>query len=184
MGSDSLHIYNIYIHVPFTDVTIGFVEARVRVSEGSGTALVVKVVKSGSTTERASVAFMTEDGTGRSGVDYTPLHGVLEYSATDSEKEIEISIIDDSVFEGEEYFALILSLPDVGRTGLALARERLLIEIEDDDSKPTIYWSTLRTNYYIHSLNIVQWDIFLLCMIINTVVLYCKTMFLCVQFWR
>ena len=118
-----------------TDVAIGFVEASVRVSEDSSSALVVKVAKIGMTTERVSVAFMTEDRTAQSGVDYTPLHGVLEYSATEAEKEVEISIIDDSVFEGQEHFSVVLSLPDMDKTGLTLARDRLLVEIEDDDSK-------------------------------------------------
>ena len=110
-------------------------EASVRVSEDSSSALVVKVAKIGMTTERVSVAFMTEDRTAWSGVDYTPLHGVLEYSATEAEKEVEISIIDDSVFEGQEHFSVVLSLPDMDKTGLTLARDRLLVEIEDDDSK-------------------------------------------------
>ena len=104
-------------------------------ASGSNTATVI-VAKSGSTSESVSVLFTTEDKTARSGQDYEPLHGVLTFSATESEREIVIAVLDDDVLEGEEYFSVVLSLPlGSEESGLVLSVNRVRVEIDDDDSK-------------------------------------------------
>ena len=121
----------------FLAVTVGFIALSVRVPEASGsnTATVI-VAKSGSTSESVSVLFTTEDKTARSGQDYEPLHGVLTFSATESEREIVIAVLDDDVLEGEEYFSVVLSLPPGSEeSGLVLSVNRVRVEIDDDDSK-------------------------------------------------
>ena len=93
------------------------------------------MVKIGSSAEPISVAFMTEERTAQDGVDFEPLSGVLTFSATETEKEIVISILDDSLLEGQEEFSVVLSLPLLNQTRLALSIKELRVEIEDDDSK-------------------------------------------------
>ena len=93
----------------------------------------MKVVKVGSAAVPISVAFMTERGTAVDGVDFVPLSGVLIFSATETEKEIVISVIDDSLLEGEEEFYVVLSLPLLDQTRVALIIKELRVDIEDDD---------------------------------------------------
>ena len=104
--------------------------------EGSGVVVVVKVVKIGSSAEPVTVAFTTEEeGSAESGVDYDPLRGVLVFSALDSEKEVAISVNDDGILEGQEYFSVMLSLPMSSNDGVALGRQRIRVNINDDDGE-------------------------------------------------
>ena len=95
----------------------------------------MRVVKVGSTSEATSVAFTTEERTAGTGLDFEPRSGVLVFSARDTEKEIVIPILDDLLLEGQEYFLVVLSLPLMNQTGIALDGEMLRVEIEDNDGE-------------------------------------------------
>ena len=95
------------------------------------------MLKIGSSAETVGVVFATEEGTAESGVDYDPLHGVLTFSPSETEKEIAISINDDGLIEGQEYFSVILSLPMSLDDGVITSQERVRVTIEDNDSEFT-----------------------------------------------
>ena len=108
-------------------------EATVSVREGTTSAVSVKVVKIGSAAELIAVAFRTEQGTAEDGVDFVPLSGVFIFLATETEKEIVISLLDDSLLEGQEEFRIVLSLPLQDQMQLTLTIKELRVDIEDDD---------------------------------------------------
>lgn len=116
-------------------VTIGFEEEEITTVEGGPGEVMVKVAKTGSSAEPVTVAFTTEEGSAESGVDYDPLRGVLVFSGSETEKEIVISVNDDSVLEGREYFTVVLSLPMSSSNRVILSRERIRVNIEDDDGE-------------------------------------------------
>ena len=144
-------------------ITIGFEREVVSTVEGSSDDIVVKVIKVGSTDKPVSVAFTTEDGTAESGVDYEPLHGVLIFSATETEKEIVVSVADDGLVEGQEHFFVVMSLPMSDENGVALNRERVRADIEDDDSKhPLKQLTNFKSPFCVsveisNSLSVFQW---------------------------
>lgn len=118
---------------PSTAVTIGFSQTKLTVQEGSGNAVTVRVVKAGYSSEPLTVAFTTEGRTATSGMDFQPVSGVLLFSPTDAEKEVTVTVIDDTLAEEREHFFIRLSLPLLNQTGLTLKRKRLRVEIEDNE---------------------------------------------------
>ena len=118
-----------------TAVTIGFLGARLTVREGSTREAVVRVVKTGSTSETSSVAYTTEERTARAGADFVALSGMLVFTAEETEKEIAVSVLDDTLLEGQEYLVVILTLPLLNQTGLSLDGDRIRVDIDDDDGQ-------------------------------------------------
>ena len=80
---------------------------NVTVNEEAGTARFT-VTKTGSTSVTSSVQYLAVDETAGSG-DYTASSGTLSFGANESKKLIDISISDDSVYEGNETFGVYLS---------------------------------------------------------------------------
>ena len=118
-----------------TAITIGFLGARLTVREGSTREAVVRVVKTGSTSETSSVAYTTEERTARAGADFIALSGMLVFTAEETEKEIAVPVLDDTLLEGQEYFVVILTLPLLNQTGLSLDGDRIRVDIDDDDGQ-------------------------------------------------
>jgi len=70
------------------------------------------------------------------GVDYTLLGtGVLMFSIGDTSKEISISVVDDSIYEGDETIEVTLSNPTNAELGNNITHT---YTIEDDESLPTV----------------------------------------------
>ena len=62
--------------------------------------------------ENVTVDYATRDGSATAGYDYTAQSGTLTFSAGETSKTVQVSIIDDSVDENYETFTLALSNPD------------------------------------------------------------------------
>ena len=82
---------------------------------------VVTIVRTGSTAGITSVNYSTSDGTALAGVDYTATNGTITFAAGESSKNISIPIIDDSIYEGDKSFSVLLSNPSSGSLGITSA---------------------------------------------------------------
>ncbi|MBI2987506.1 MAG: hypothetical protein HYY45_12145, partial [Deltaproteobacteria bacterium] len=92
------------------DVTFRFTSASYSVSESAGTAS-ISVERIGETTNNVAVDFYTSDGTaiGDFQPDYVPTSGTLTFSPGEFTKSFTISIVNDSLVEGNETVNLSLS---------------------------------------------------------------------------
>lgn len=149
---------DIVISITSTAVTIGFAGTKFTVREGGDGAVTVRVVKVGSSFEPLTVAFTTEGRTATSGMDFEPVSGVLIFSPSDTEKEISVAVIDDTLAEEKEHFFIRLSLPELNQTGLTLKRKRLRVEIEDNEGEIIYFILTSVFEYLVHELCVVCLD--------------------------
>ncbi|XP_044728883.1 sodium/calcium exchanger 3 isoform X2 [Chrysoperla carnea] len=68
----------------------------------------VRVVRTGNLDQQFSVEYQTEDGTAEAGTDYIKKHGTLHFNRNETEKRIQLQVIDDDVFEQDEHFYIRL----------------------------------------------------------------------------
>ncbi|XP_058239682.1 sodium/calcium exchanger 2a isoform X2 [Hemibagrus wyckioides] len=109
-----------------------------RCSENCGQLIVWVILSGGCGSKTFQVDYRTENGSAKAGVDYDYCEGTLEFQPGDTRKEIKIGIIDDDVFEEDEYFFIRLSNlrePGVDATEAARLVEPLVatVTILDDD---------------------------------------------------
>ena len=83
--------------------------ADARVEETEGATLDFVVTMSRARGETTTVAYATSDGTARSGDDYTAASGTLTFAPGDTEKTVEVAVLNDAHDEGEETMTLTLS---------------------------------------------------------------------------
>ncbi|XDV17773.1 hypothetical protein PO909_023592 [Leuciscus waleckii] len=85
------------------------------------------------------VDYRTEDGTANAGSDYEFAEGTLIFKPSENLKEITVGIIDDDIFEEDEYFYVRLSNPRIVETGAPAPSAALgeahtaTVTIYDDD---------------------------------------------------
>ncbi|XP_043931723.1 sodium/calcium exchanger 1-like [Protopterus annectens] len=77
--------------------------------ENCGSLVLTIVRKGGDMNHTIKVDYRTEDGTANAGSDYEFAEGTLIFKAGEVQKEITIGIIDDDIFEEDEYFYVRLS---------------------------------------------------------------------------
>jgi uncharacterized protein YhjY with autotransporter beta-barrel domain len=95
---------------------IGFALAGYEVGEKDGS-LRVTVVRSGGQDGVVSVAYSTQDGSAKAGVDFQGAAGTLTWQDGDLEpKTFEVQVMDDEVIEGDKEFFLVLTNPTNGAT--------------------------------------------------------------------
>ena len=75
------------------------------------------------------VDYATVDGTARAGTDYEAAAGTLEFEPGETERTVDVGMLDDAVDEGEETFALVLSNP----SGVKIGDGRATGTIENSD---------------------------------------------------
>ena len=105
-------------------------------SEGnSGTvAYTFTVTKTGSTALASAVNFATQDGTATTAdSDYQANSGTLNFTATDTTKQITVLVNGDTKFEANEAFNVHLS----GATGASISAADGVGTITNDESSPT-----------------------------------------------
>ncbi len=93
------------------------------------TAANVRVVRTGLTSEPASVNIVSQDGTAKQKGDYTPVVGHLVFVAGETEKTFQVLISDDAYIEGVETAMLLLQNPLNGVLG---DPSTATLEIEDN----------------------------------------------------
>ncbi len=110
--------------------TIGFTSNSASVGEGNSS-VVITVSRTGGSDGAASINYATENGTAGDS-DYTAASGVLSWADGDSgDKNITVSINDDSVDENSESFTVVLSGQSAG---VALGESVNTVTISDNDA--------------------------------------------------
>ena len=92
------------------------------------------VTLTGAAAENATVEYATADVTAAAGEDYEPTTGVLTFEPGATSNVVPVQLLDDTLDEAEETFALILSTP----SNAGIAAESAIGTIMDDDPPPTI----------------------------------------------
>ncbi len=102
------------------------------VTEGDGgpqsASFAVRVYPAGSS--EVTVDYATQEGSAVAGEDFVAVQGSLSFPAWTSERIVDVPIVGDVLFEGEEDFALVLSLA----AGVPLADGVGVARILDDDT--------------------------------------------------
>ncbi|MBV8516018.1 MAG: right-handed parallel beta-helix repeat-containing protein [Acidobacteria bacterium] len=114
--------------------SISFSTAGATISEGAGSVTVT--VNRGSGEGTASVNYSTSNGTAQAGADYTATSGTLTWGSGDfTPKSFTIPILEEAIFEGNEFFNVTLSAPS-NATLAAPAAET--VTIADNDPQPAL----------------------------------------------
>ena len=116
--------------------TITFTAAEFRVPEAAGT-VDVQVRRSGGTRTRVQLDYRSISGSADAaepGLDYTAVSGTLVWEPGETDKTIAIAILDDSVFEANEMFSVLLENASAGAVVPQQTRGRVVIV--DDDTTP------------------------------------------------
>ena len=112
-------------------VTVGFEESVYRVSENVGALELPVVVLDGSIDDdtEIEVRYSVIAGTAEAGSDYEIVNGMLTLSSSGT-SAIEVLITDDSAFEYDETFTVVLAVP----VGVMLTAAVTEVTIENDDT--------------------------------------------------
>ncbi|MBI2987507.1 MAG: hypothetical protein HYY45_12150 [Deltaproteobacteria bacterium] len=115
------------------DVVFHFSQGAYVVREGDGIAT-IEVTRIGDTANDVSVDYATSDDTATAGSDYVPTSGTLTFTASDTTKSFEVTILNDGDREGNETAALALSNPSNpgGNARLGGPSTAMLMIIDDD----------------------------------------------------
>ncbi|UJR08953.1 hypothetical protein I4U23_013205 [Adineta vaga] len=88
---------------------IRFEPSHYTVLENAGYVTLHVVRVDGNLRNTVYVDYMTEDGTATHGNDYEPAEGTLIFYPMETQKQIQVKIIDDEIFEEDEHFSVKLS---------------------------------------------------------------------------
>lgn len=111
------------------------------INEAAG-ATAISVSLSHDATEDITVDFATSDGTATAGADYTATSGTLTFEAGTTSQTIEVTILPDSVYEGNETVNVTLSNVSAG----ASIQDAVgILTITEDETAPTVTLSASAT---------------------------------------
>jgi len=111
---------------------IEFDHPRHAVIENAGKA-VLNLTRKGDCTIPATVGYSTREGTAKYGTDFIHVDSEIEFLPGETEKSIEISIVDDTAYEEDEEFYVDLKEPDVDtRVRLGMYTVSTVVIIDDD----------------------------------------------------
>ena len=131
---------------------VGIAVADARVEEGADAVLVFAVTLSRAASGTLTVNYATSDGTATAGTDYTSTSGTLTFTAGESSKTIEVTVLDDSHDEGEETLTLRLSDPSGG----VLTDSEATGTIENTDPMPRAFMARFGRTAVVHVVEQVQ----------------------------
>ena len=97
-------------------------------SRSSGLAR-VRVLRTGPTTNAASVLFNTIDDTAKAGEDYLPQSGTLNFSPLEVSKEVMVPLLAKAGVDARLFFKLKLSNPSAGYTNIASTPIAILADL-------------------------------------------------------
>jgi predicted alpha/beta superfamily hydrolase len=120
-------------NVPAPAGTLQFTASTTNVFEPNGSVRVY-VSRAAGSNGAASVNYATSNGTASAGSDYTAASGTLNWTNNDaSTKFIDVTILNDTNFEGGEVFSVRLS----GASGASMGSPSIInVSILDDDQPP------------------------------------------------
>ena len=84
-----------------------------------------------------SVDYVTANDTAHAGQDYTAVSGTLTFAAGETNQQIVIQLLNDTIREAKEDFHLLLSNPT---RGVSLGTSNILIRIQDEDPSILHVW--------------------------------------------
>ena len=108
-----------------------FSQAAFEANEDAGTATIT-VKRTGGLTSQATVKYATADGTGVKDVDYRSAQGTLTFAKNITTQTFTVSLIDDSITDGNKTVKLSLNSPSGGTLGTTKAAT---LTIKDDDNE-------------------------------------------------
>lgn len=110
---------------------IFFEPAHYTVMENVGTFDVTVSRVGGDLNKPCTVNYNTKDGTAEADHDYVPVEGTLTFEPGEVKKTIQLSVIDDDVFEQDEFF--FLELTNASQPAMLVSPDVATIMILDDD---------------------------------------------------
>jgi hypothetical protein len=110
-----------------------FSAAGYSASEGGGS-VTVTVTRAGGSAGDVTVDYTTADGSATAGADYAAAAGTLTLLDGEASKTFTITILEDTIYEGNESFDVRLSGPGGGAT--LGSRSSALVTISDNDPQP------------------------------------------------
>ncbi|MDH3326371.1 MAG: PKD domain-containing protein, partial [Gammaproteobacteria bacterium] len=96
-----------------------------------GGSKIITVNRVGGSDTAISVNYTTSDGTALAGSDYTAASGTLNFAQGDTSKTFSITILDNSVYEGNEDLNITLSNPT---TGVTITTSTAVLSITENDA--------------------------------------------------
>jgi hypothetical protein len=130
---------------------VQFSSVSYSIGEGGGQAAIT-VTLSAATAQDVTVGYATSNGTATAGIDYTATSGILTIPSGQTSAALNIPIIQDAIYEGDETVVISLSSPvhaNLGSPGQAT----LTIK---NDSKPTAIMPTISFNT--STVNVLESD--------------------------
>lgn len=103
------------VHIIDNETGFHFSGGSYEVAE-NGVAAVINVQRVGFTNGTASVAFSTQNGTARAGVDYAATNGVLVFTNGEVSKSFAVGVIDNTIIDGDRTILVSLSNPQGSAT--------------------------------------------------------------------
>jgi len=117
--------------------TLQFSTPTYTVSE-NGSSITVAVTRTGGNYGAIAVDYATSDGSATAGSDYNISNGTLNWNDGETANKIfTVSITDDSDFEGDENFTVILSNP-TGGTSIGTQNSATVTIVENDQPPPVV----------------------------------------------
>ncbi|MDC1184895.1 hypothetical protein N8080_02850, partial [Alphaproteobacteria bacterium] len=116
----------------------------VTTSNENNTSTNMTVTLSESSGQDVTVNFATSNGTATAGTDYTATSGTLTISAGSTTGTIGITVLADSVYEGDETVTMTLSSP----SNATISDSTGTFTINEDESAPTVSLATESTSVY------------------------------------
>ncbi|MEJ7777002.1 MAG: Calx-beta domain-containing protein [Sphingomicrobium sp.] len=116
-GVSSIYSYDKADNRTNLTVSTGTASPSFSVNDASateGSSIVFTVTRSGSTSGSASVSYATANGTATAGSDYTAGSGTVSFAASETQKTVTITGLEDTVVESAENFVVNLSSPSSG----------------------------------------------------------------------
>lgn len=157
-GGAVLGLSDATVFIDDNDVTIGFTQAALNVTE-SDTTLSLTVTRSGLDARTFIVDYTTANISAQAGLDYVQTNGVVVFGPNEYSKVLEVQVKDDYIIEGPESFRVLLSGTNLSLLGFT----QTTINIDDNDlatdlevlvkvnnpvkTNTTVRYSLLVTNY-------------------------------------
>ncbi|MDH7503437.1 MAG: Calx-beta domain-containing protein, partial [Verrucomicrobiota bacterium] len=121
--------------------TIAFTSASFGANENAGFVRLT-VSRTGGSDGAATVTYAAVEGTAKAGQDYTAVGGTLSWASGDAQdKYIDVPLLNDSVYEGNEQFSVVLSNASGASLGSPATAQVTIVE-DDQPARGTIAFTS------------------------------------------
>lgn len=107
----------------------------------SGSKATITVVRKFGSFGTATVNYATANGTATAGVDFAATSGTLNFAHGELSKTIEVTILNDAIYETTKMFEIALSDPTAGTLG---AERKASVTLHDDEPVPVLTVAEVR----------------------------------------